>query len=380
MRVALACNFPRDEKLGTSRTPLRMAEQLGRLGVDVSLHFAEDLPRGPQGRGDLLTAPFRMAAALARSAGSADVVDVAGFDGWPYFRFARRFRPSQATVSRSNGLWDQALAAAEPPSNPGAAWAARARSSMSALYQKHLLRRWERASMVEADVALFLSRGDADEIVRRQWKPEGEVAAVNPGVDEFFASPAPLEGRKDVAFVGTFYYRKGSDIVAGAMSSAMRARPGLALSIFGASVPASDVIASFDPDVRDRVTVHGPLSSDALAERLSRFAILVFPTRYEGFGIVVIEAMRAGLAVVTTPTGAGLDLLRDGENGFIVPFGSSEATEAAVLRLVDDPALRIRLAARAVADTQGRTWARAARELMSVYERAVERAAPRGRS
>jgi glycosyltransferase involved in cell wall biosynthesis len=379
MRVVLACNFARDEKLGTARTPLRLAEHLGKVDVDVSLFFANDLPPGPRGRGDLLTAPFRMAALLARRARGADVVDVAGFDAWAYARFARRWRAGQATVSRSNGLWDQALATAEPPRGAQAGGRTGARVLLSDLYQRHVLRRWERASMVEADLALFLSRSDADEIVRRGWKAAAGVAAVNPGVDEFFGSPAPLAERRDVAFVGTFFYRKGSDVVARAMSNALRARPALGLTIFGAGLPEHDVRAAFDADVRARVTVVGPMPAAELARRLSTFAIFFFPTRYEGFGIVTIEAMRAGLAVVTTPTGAGVDVVRDGENGLVVPVGSSEAAEAAVLRLVDDPALRARLGARAIADTEDRTWARAAREVRSVYERARERAAARGR-
>jgi len=379
MLVTLASNVARDEKLGTARTPLRLAEHLGKVGVDVSVVFAEDLPRGPRGRGDMLTAPFRMAAMLARAARTADVVDIAGFDAWAYVRFARRWRAGQATVARSNGLWDQALAA-NAPRPDGAGGAARARALLSDLYQKNVLRRWERASIVEADVALFLSRSDAGEVVRRGWKGEESVAAVNPGVDEFFSSPAPLGERRDVAFVGTFFHRKGSDVVARAMSSVLRARPHLGLSIFGAGVPEAAIVAAFDADVRGRVTVVEPLSASQLARRLATFAVFVFPTRYEGFGIVVTEAMRAGLGVVTTPTGAGADVVRDGENGLLVPIGSVEAVEAAVLRLVDDPALRVRLATRAMADVADLTWTRAAHEVRKVYERALARAASRRRS
>jgi glycosyltransferase involved in cell wall biosynthesis len=374
MRVVLACNFPRDEKLGSSRVPLRLAAELGKRGVDVTLVFGEDLPRGPGGRGDFLTAPFRMAAALTRRARDADVVEIAGFDGFAYARLARRLRPRQATVSRSNGIWDLGLDVADPAEALG-------RSPLHALlsdvYQRQVLVRWERASMEACDLGMFASRGDAREIVRRGWKTEDAVAAVNHGVDEFFVSPVPLAERRDVAFVGTYFYRKGCDIVARAMSAALRARPGLRLSLFGTGVAPADVLAGFDAEVRPRVTVHPPLSAGALAEELARFAIFFFPTRYEGFGMVVPESMRAGLAVVTTPTGAGLDVVRDGENGLLVPIGSAEAGTAAVLRLVDDDALRVRLATRAVADTKELTWARAAGEAEAAYERAIARAARR---
>jgi glycosyltransferase involved in cell wall biosynthesis len=373
MKVVLACNFPRDEKLGTSRTPLRLARELGNAGVSASLLFSEDLPRIRGGaRADQLSAPFRMAAVLARRAADADVVDIAGFDAWAYARLARRLRPRQAIVSRSNGLWGNNLATSgDLGQGP---W----RSRLSRVYQEQVLCRWERASLAGADLALFLSQPDADEVVRRGWKTRDRVAAVNPGVDDFFASAVPLADRRDVAFVGTFFHRKGSDVVSAAMSRVLRERPALGLTLFGTGVPEAAVRSSFPEEIRPRVTVVEALPSPELARLLGRYAVLVFPTRYEGFGLVVVEAMRAGLAVVVTPTGAGVDVVRDGQNGLVVPIGDVDATARAVGRLVDDPALRARLAQAAVDEARGRTWARTAAELAAVYERARSLAARRG--
>jgi glycosyltransferase involved in cell wall biosynthesis len=378
MRLVLASNFPRDEKLGSARVPLRLANELGRRGVAVTLLFAGDLPPGPRGRGNYVTAPFRMAAALARRAADADVVEIAGYDGWVYSRFARRLRPQQITVARSHGLWEYGLATFEPPE--ARAQRAPAQRLLSDLYQRRVLMGYERASIVDSDLAVFASRGDADEAVRQRWKTRAEVAAVNHGVDEFFGSDVALEARRDVAVIGTFFYRKGSDIIGRAMSGALRARPALGLTLFGPGQSVEEARALFDADVRERVTVVGALPAAELARRLASYAIFLFPSRYEAFGIVVPEAMRAGLAVVTTPTGAGLDVVRDGENGLLVPIGSVAAAQAAVLRLVDDPALRARLGARAAADAAALTWARAAQELEAAYEGALERVARGGRS
>ena len=81
-------------------------------------------------------------------------------------------------------------------------------------------------------------------------------------------------------------------------------------------------------------------------------------------GIVVLhEAMRAGMAVVTTPTGAGSDVIRHEQNGLIVPIGAVDETASAVARLVDQPSLRVKLATAAIKETRGRSWARAASEL-----------------
>jgi glycosyltransferase involved in cell wall biosynthesis len=310
-----------------------------------------------------------MMRALAARAREADVVEVAGFDGWLYARFARLRRRGQAVVCRSNGLWAHAVTF-ERPQARGAG-----RRLASALYQRHVLCRWEAASIRSAHLTVFPAQPDADEVIAQGWAAPEAVAVVGHGVDNFFASDVPLDARKDVVFVGTFFHRKGSDVVAAAMSRVLRARPALGLSLIGPGIPAADVLAQFDVDVRERISVVGSMPSDQLARRLGTFAVLVFPTRYEGFGLVVLEAMRGGLAVVTTPTGAGADIVRDGENGLIVPIGSVDATAAAVQRLVDDPALRMRIGAAAAAEGSRRTWRRAAEELLVAYERARARAA-----
>jgi glycosyltransferase involved in cell wall biosynthesis len=97
----------------------------------------------------------------------------------------------------------------------------------------------------------------------------------------------------------------------------------------------------------------------------------VFPTRYEGFGIVTTEAMAAGLAVVTTCTGAGADVVRDEKNGLLVPFGDVARTRDAVARLLDDDALRVRLARAGRIDAEAITWRSAGEALVVVYERAI---------
>ncbi len=365
MKVVLACSFPRDEKLGSARTPLRLEPELRRLGVDVDSIFAEDVPTAPRGRAGELSAPLRMAWAVERRAAHADIVDIAGGDGSAYFRYARVRRPRQALVARSNGLWDLALAGEDQGQKSPL------KRVLSRLYQDQIICRWERSAIRTADVAVFLSRCDADEVVRRGWKTRAGVGAVNPGVDGFFGGTAALETRRGVAFVGTYFHRKGSDVATRVMSELLRERPKLEFTLFGAGMPPAAVLSQFDASVRSRVHVERPLSARELAARLESFAVLLFPTRYEGFGIVTTEAMARGLAVVTTRTGAGADIVRDGENGLIVPVGAVAETKSAVARLLDDEAFRIRLARRAMADTSGLTWGRAAEELVLLYQRAL---------
>jgi len=53
--------------------------------------------------------------------------------------------------------------------------------------------------------------------------------------------------------------------------------------------------------------------------------VFVFPSLFEGFGLVLLEAMAMGLPVITTPHTAGPDLIREGMEGFIVPIRHSTA-------------------------------------------------------
>ncbi len=90
----------------------------------------------------------------------------------------------------------------------------------------------------------------------------------------------------------------------------------------------------------ERITFHGPVPHDHLGDFYSRADIFTFPSLYEGFGIVLAEAMHAGLAIVAARTGAVNEIVREGENALIVPPADSAALSGAIRRLATDSALR----------------------------------------
>jgi glycosyltransferase involved in cell wall biosynthesis len=65
--------------------------------------------------------------------------------------------------------------------------------------------------------------------------------------------------------------------------------------------------------------------------------VFLFPSLFEGFGLVLLEAMAMGLPIVTTANTAGPDLIDDGVEGFIVPIRSSQAIVEKLQLLLDDP-------------------------------------------
>jgi len=92
--------------------------------------------------------------------------------------------------------------------------------------------------------------------------------------------------------------------------------------------------------VSERVTFHGAVSHEVLGHFYSRADIFTFPSLYEGYGIVLAEAMQAGLPIVATRIGPVNEIVREGENALLVPPADSAALAGAIRRLADEPGLR----------------------------------------
>ncbi len=88
--------------------------------------------------------------------------------------------------------------------------------------------------------------------------------------------------------------------------------------------------------VADRVTFRGRVSDDDLSGLYVQADAFVLPSKREGFGLVLLEAMRAGLPLLATPEGGIRHVLRPGDNGLAVPYGDPQALAAAIGRLADD--------------------------------------------
>lgn len=123
-----------------------------------------------------------------------------------------------------------------------------------------------------------------------------------------------------------------------------------------------------------RVTFAGELDEPALAAAYDRADVFVLPTRFEGYGMAVAEAVAHGLPVISTPTGAIPDLV-DARSGILIPIDDAGALAAALEALIADDSLRARLAigARARRPTLP-TWADAARAMAAVLSRHATRA------
>ena len=123
-------------------------------------------------------------------------------------------------------------------------------------------------------------------------------------------------------WAGSFSIRKGAHYLLSAWRNFVREKAAT-LDIYG-------TVLLPDRLVRDLPTSIRVFSSVPRAELFKRYRqadVLVFPTLCDGFGLVVTEAFAHGLPVITTTRAGAADLVRDGENGLIIPAGRRQSAQ-----------------------------------------------------
>ena len=99
----------------------------------------------------------------------------------------------------------------------------------------------------------------------------------------------------------------------------------------------------FDLRLRDDVEMVGAVYGSAKERLFYESDIFVFPTHHEAFGLVNIEAMRAGLPIISSDEGCIPEIVIDGLNGYIVDPKDIEQISDRVLKLINDDELRIKM-------------------------------------
>ncbi|HEY0305404.1 MAG TPA: glycosyltransferase family 4 protein [Longimicrobiales bacterium] len=191
-----------------------------------------------------------------------------------------------------------------------------------------------------------VSNAVRDTVVKSAPWLKRDVAVIYNGVDidEIDAAP-PVDlglgtGAITVGFVGHFEMRKGIMDFAQAWQRVSGEVPNAHAIIVGEGRRAADFHEAMGAAPR----VHWLGFRRDVPSIMKALDIFVLPSRFEGFGLVVAEAMAARAAVVAYHTSNMPEIITDGADGILVPPGDVEALAAAVVRLCKDDALRARLA------------------------------------
>jgi len=185
--------------------------------------------------------------------------------------------------------------------------------------------------------------------------PPDRIAVVPNGVaDEHGGVPpeaigAGRSGRR-VVYLGTLTRTKGFGVVLEAAGRLLEELPDVEYVLAGElhDGEARSIAAPYRTErYRDRITFPGVVAGREKAELLRGADVFVFPSfyPYEGHPYVILEAMAAGLPVVTTAHGAIPEMVTDGKNGYLVPQRDPDALAGRIRELLEDDGLRTRMAA-----------------------------------
>lgn len=173
------------------------------------------------------------------------------------------------------------------------------------------------------------------------------AALVNRLRDEFNLTKAPI-----LLTIGRLVERKGHDIVLRALEIVWREAPDLKYFIIGDGTNRTPLqVLKNTLSRHEQVRFLGALTDDETASWLSVATIFIMTPRtlpsgdVEGLGLVYLEAGYAGKPVIGSYSGGVPEAVIEGETGLLVPENEAEATAAAILKLLRDPALAARLGA-----------------------------------
>jgi len=267
---------------------------------------------------------------------------------------------------------------------PHAAWVRDIRRKRTSLFDRATCAVERRMLAAGAATLFFPTSSIAMETFRREYSPlPGRWQVMHPGVDaERFASPNREKCRAEIRachgigaadclllFVGMNFELKGLDTIIAALAKARSQRPAaeIRLLVVGRGDEEKYRGVARSHGIGDAVVFAGTQTGGI--ERYYRaadaFAML---SGFDTFGMVVLEAMAAGLPVIVGPNVGAKDVVSEGVNGFVLPDGrDAEVAADRIVRLLDGERLRS-MSAAASRSAAGHDWERRVTELAAAYE------------
>lgn len=181
---------------------------------------------------------------------------------------------------------------------------------------------------------VLLTQQDAD-----AWAGIAKTVVI-PNSLPFYPSTSSTCDNKQALFVGRFNEQKGLEYLVDTWAKVHRRHPDWTLHLYG-NGEQKDMLEQLvnDAKLQDVVIIHEPTLQ--IMDRYLESSIFVLTSRFEGFAMVLLEAMACGLPVVSfdCPWGPS-DIIKNGEDGFLVEYLNTNKEAERICQLIENPQLR----------------------------------------
>jgi glycogen synthase len=239
---------------------------------------------------------------------------------------------------------------------------------------------WEtqEAAIAAADRVIAIS--ESEKALMTEYCPHARdrVRVVGNGIDDTALAREAARRRAVnkcplVLYSGRFVDRKGIRELLQAIPFVLERMPGARFVLAGGYGGGAEIERTWLIDVllpyRDKVHFTGWLTPAEMAHWYSVADILVVPSWYEPFGMVVLEGMLYGVAIAASDVGGPAEILEHGRTGLLFPPQNAHALADAVLRLAGNPQLRHRIALAGARNVRRRwLWPRLVEKMRAVYD------------
>lgn len=156
--------------------------------------------------------------------------------------------------------------------------------------------------------------------------------------------PARNPGETVFLFCGQMIARKGVDLLLAAFGRVAAQNRNAKLLLVGREAELPQLLAPLDPAIRAQISYAGFRPPEELPRFFAQADVFVLPSRYDGWGVVVNQALGAGLPVICSgEVGAGDDLIGEEINGLKFQTGDAHSLAEKMQRFVTEPALSVRM-------------------------------------
>lgn len=370
MKIALVSPYDYAYPGGVNTHISHLEENFIRMGHEVKVIAPSSRPQETQKNGDVIVfgrpVPIHASGSVVRSPVSPGLVfsngirDMLRRERFDVIHIHEPLMPTLATAVLHHASQELTV---------GTFHACRSRSWGYSFWKPICLNRW--FNKLDGRIAVSCA---AMEFVSKYFP--GDYTIIPNGIDlpHFSREVTPLEqfcdGKLNILFVGRMEKRKGFKYLLGAYEKVKRELPQCRLIVVGPrdrSYRKYQKIAA-KRNLRD-VVFAGYVSYEDLPRYYKSADIFCSPaTKWESFGLVLLEAMAVGKSTIASNIVGYADVISDGVDGLLVKPEDEKALASAILRLLQDGPLRERMGEMGKVKAGDYSWERVAQQVMDYYQ------------